>query len=135
MGTLAELLKEHYDNHPGMEVRDAVKFLYQSHMGPGHLVDDEGAALARLQAEWDQVEADPALPLAEPLANGLFRLNLVACKAKRLSPNTLNRLFVLTARETFPDRSGLESGLDLVYTLPFPRDAADAFLAQYRSQG
>ena len=135
MGTLAELLKEHYDNHPGMEVRDAVKFLYQSHMGPGHLVDDEGAALARLKAEWDQVEADPALPLAEPLGNGLFRLNLVACKAKSLSPYTLNRLFVLTARETFPDRSGLESGLDLVYTLPFPRDAADAFLAQYRSQG
>ena len=48
MGTLAELLKEHYDNHPGMEVRDAVNFLYQSHMGPGHLVDDEGVALARL---------------------------------------------------------------------------------------
>ena len=35
MSDLAELLKEHYDNHPAMEVRDAIKFIYQSHMGPG----------------------------------------------------------------------------------------------------
>ena len=55
METLAELLKEHYDNYPDMEVRDAVKFLYQHHMGPGHLVDDQEAALARLETEWEQV--------------------------------------------------------------------------------
>ena len=45
METLAELLKEHYDNHPDMEVRDAVKFLYQHHMGPVHLIEDENSAL------------------------------------------------------------------------------------------
>ena len=41
MEKLAELLKKHYDNHSDMEVRDAVKFLYQHHMGPGHLIDNE----------------------------------------------------------------------------------------------
>lgn len=54
MSDLAELLKEHYDNHPAMEVRDAIKFIYQSHMGPGHLISDERAALDRLREEWDR---------------------------------------------------------------------------------
>lgn len=57
MSDLAELLKEHYDNHPAMEVRDAIKFIYQSHMGPGHLISDERAALDRLAEEWDRLPA------------------------------------------------------------------------------
>ena len=135
MEKLAELLKKHYDNHPDMEVRDAVKFLYQHHMGPGHLIDNEEAALSRLEAEWEQVEADSTFPLAEPLGNGLYRLNLSACKAKNLSTKTVCRLFVLTAREAMSDRSALERDLDLVYELPFPRETAAAFLTQYRSDG
>ncbi|MEM5780709.1 MAG: hypothetical protein AAGU02_06145, partial [Lawsonibacter sp.] len=86
MDSLAELLKEHFSNHPGMEVRDAVKFLYQSYMGGGHLIPDESAALDHLEAEWAQVEAAPAAPLGESLGNGLFRLHLDACKGMGLSP-------------------------------------------------
>ena len=61
MSDLAELLKEHYDNHPAMEVRDAIKFIYQSHMGPGHLISDERAALDRLAEEWARLPADKAI--------------------------------------------------------------------------
>ena len=110
MSDLAELLKEHYDNHPAMEVRDAIKFIYQSHMGPGHLISDERAALDRLAEEWDRLPADPSSPLSEPLGNGLCRLSLSTCKGIKLSIKTLNRLFVLTARKTVLDRAGLEQG-------------------------
>ena len=133
--TLAELLKEHYDNYPDMEVRDAVKFLYQHHMGPGHLVDDQEAALARLETEWEQVEADSALPLAEPLGNGLCRLNLSSCKGKQLSIQTVCRLFALTAQEVSPGHLALERDLELVYALPFSREIADSFLRRYRADG
>lgn len=46
MEYLAKLLQEHFCNHPGMELRDAIKFLYQSSMGGGHLIADPHGALA-----------------------------------------------------------------------------------------
>lgn len=135
MSDLAELLKEHYDNHPAMEVRDAIKFIYQSHMGPGHLISDERAALDRLAEEWDRLPADPSSPLSEPLGNGLCRLSLSACKGIKLSIKTLNRLFVLTARKTVLDRAGLEQDLELLQALPFFQESSKRYLAQYRAQG
>lgn len=135
MDTMAQLLKEHYDNHPGMEIGDAVKFLYQSHMGPGHLIEDESASLARLEAEWAQVEGNSSAPLFESVGNGLCRLHLNSCKAKELSARTVNRLFVLTAQEVKPDLPGLERDLDLVYTLPFSREMVSGYLEKYRASG
>ena len=69
MNKLEQLLKEHYVYFPDMEIQDAVKFLYQHYMGPGHLIADEEAALSRLQAEWDTVLPDKTAPLAHPLGN------------------------------------------------------------------
>ena len=135
MSDLAELLKEHYDNHPAMEVRDAIKFIYQSHMGPGHLISDERAALDRLAGEWGRLPANPSSPLSEPLGNGLCRLSLSACKGIKLSIKTLNRLFVLTARKTVLDRAGLEQDLELLQALPFSQESSKRYLAQYRAQG
>lgn len=135
MVTVAELLKEHVNNHPGMELRDAVKFLYQSYMGGGHLIPDEPSSLANLEAEWTRVDSAPSFPLGEPLGNGLFRLHLNACKGIGLSPSTVNRLFFLTAQSMVPDPQGLSDALSLVNTLPFPRQIADDYLAQYRGLG
>lgn len=135
MKHLAQLLKEHYDNHPDMEIRDAVKFIYQHFMGPGHLITDEAAALSRLEAEWDSVLPDKSAPLCEDLGNGLCRLNLNLCKAEGLPISVCARIFFLTARDFTPDRSGLEQALDLVYSLPFQKEEIDRYLADYRAQG
>ena len=59
MEHLAQLLQEHFRNHPGMELRDAIKFLYQSSMGGGHLIADPRGALARLEEESDPDERGP----------------------------------------------------------------------------
>lgn len=129
------LLRAHFDAHPRMEIRDALKFLHQRHMGPGHLIRDEAAVRRRLEDEWHGVEADPAAPLAETLGNGLCRLDLAACKGRGLSPETVFRLFLLTARKVKPDRAGLEKDLDLVYGLPFPEAEVRAALERYRAAG
>lgn len=76
MEQIAALLKEHVDNHPGLETVDAVKFLYQSYLGPGHLVPSESASLARLTEELKQCGPDFGEFLTQPLGNGLCRLNL-----------------------------------------------------------
>lgn len=135
MNCLAQHLHNHYVNFPDMDVQDAVKFLYQHYMGPGHLIADEDAALARLKEEWDAVPADPDAPLSHPLGNGLCRLNLNRCKADNLSIHTIARLFLLTTQQFTPDPQRLEQRLELVRSLPLPKDAVDAYLHQYRAQG
>lgn len=135
MPKLTPLLKEHYVNSPNMEVQDAVKLLYQHHMGPGHLIADEAAVLSRLQEEWDSVSADPNAPLFHPIGNGLCRLNLNRCKAYKLSPRTIARVFLLTAQQFTPNRPLFEDSLELVYSLPFPKAEVDAYLHRYKAEG
>lgn len=134
MAELASLLRAHRAAYPEMEVQDAIKFLYQSHMGPGHLIADESAALARLQKEWDGVPSDPDAPLLTHLGNGLCRLHINACKGKGLSIHTLFRLFILTAQTAPLHQEALERDLELIRALPFPPQAL-AQLDSYRLQG
>ncbi len=135
MEKLAQLLRDHYVNFPALEIQDAVKFLYQHYMGPGHLIGDEAAALSLLKSEWDGVIPDPDAPLFHPIGNGLCRLNLNRCKADNLSLYSIARLFALTARHFSPDKHALEQSLAFISSLPFPRDEVNRYLEQYRAQG
>ncbi len=134
MEDMEKLLKAHAAAHPAMEAGDAVKFLYQSHFGPAHLIPDEAFALARLREELETVTADDTVPAAEPLGGGLCRINLAAVKGK-LSPETINRLFVLTAASPRGDMEAFKRDLPLVYGLGFDRAAADAYLERYAAAG
>ncbi len=133
MEQIAALLKEHVDNHPGLETVDAVKFLYQSYLGPGHLVPSEAASLARLEEELVQCGPDFGEPLTQPLGNGLCRLNLRTSQKAGLSPVTLNRLFFLTAQQVQGDRVAFEGALNQVWDLKLP--GSERFLADYHRQG
>ena len=135
MKHLEQLLQEHYVNFPHMELQDAVKFLYQHHMGPGHLVVDEAAAYARLSEEWACVKTSSDVPLYHSLGNGLCRLHLSSCKAIGLSHKTVARLFCLTAQRFVPDPEGLSQSLSLVRRLPFPPQETERYLSQYLAQG
>ena len=133
MEQIAALLKEHVDNHPGLETVDAVKFLYQSYLGPGHLVPSEAASLARLEEELVQCGPDFGEPLTQPLGNGLCRLNLRPSQKAGLFPVTLNRLFFLTAQQVQGDRVAFEGALNQVRDLKLP--GSERFLADYHRQG
>lgn len=135
MNPLAPLLAQHVQSHPALELQDAIKFLYQSYMGPGHLGLEPQAVLERLEAEWAGVEGDANTPPTQPLGNGLCRLSLCACKGQGLEPATLASLFLHTAERVTPDRQGLEDSLKLLYDLPFPRDEIDQTLEDYRKAG
>lgn len=132
---LADLLRRHYERYPAMEIRDAVKLIYQHSMGAEHLITDERQAVERLRDEWAITESDPNIDITVPLGNGLCRLELAVCKAAGLAPETAARLFFLTARQFVPDGAGLAAALDAVYALPFPKEEADAFLSDYRARG
>ena len=135
MDDIFQLLREHFDLHPDMQVQDAVKFLYQSHLGGGHLIADEADCLARLRTEWTLVKGNPSAPLTTPLGNNLYRLHLNQCKAIGLSSHTVNRLFCLTAQGMQPNPQQFAQSLEELGKLPFPREMVAVFLAEYRAQG
>ena len=134
MTELFQLLKTHHRTHPAMTAQDAVKFLHQSFMGPGHLIPDEAFALARLEEEWAQLDASAAEKLCSPLGNQLYRLNLKNCKAIGLSTKTIAKLFFLTARDIAPKPDALEKSLSLVEDL-FPTAETWDYLRRYRAEG
>lgn len=133
--TLAALLRRHFALYPEMEIQDAVKLIYQHAMGSEHLVTDAEQALRRLKDEWAEVESDPSREASVPLGTGLCRLELAACKAAGLAPETVMRLFFLSARRVIPDAAGLAAGLDAICTLPFSAEEVEAFLSDYRVRG
>jgi len=133
--SVSQPLHEHYVNFPEMEIQDAVKFLYQHYMGPGHLISDEYTATVRLKEEWDAVKPDAEAPLCAPLGNRFCRLNLSRCKAIGLSCKTAAKLFLLTAQKTVPNAAALKQDLDAVCSLPFPQEEVSQYLTHYRAQG
>lgn len=135
MNPLASLLDQHVQSHPELELQDAIKFLYQSCMGPSHLGLEPQAVLEWLEAEWVGIKGDADAASLEPLGGGLCRLSLSACKGQGLEPSTLSALFLQTAQTVSPDRQALEDSLPLLYNLPFPRDEVERTLEEYRKAG
>ncbi len=108
--SLEAVLRAHALRYPLMEPVDAVKLVYQHTMGGGHLVRDQEESLKRLQAELAQVTQEETM-LAEPLGNGLARMRLAALPAAGLSPQTANRLFVLSANDAQGSMEALKEAL------------------------
>ena len=130
---IKEAFRRSFVVHPFMEVRDGVKFLYQSEFGGGHLIPDESYALARLREELDAVSYSENAPLCEPLGDKTVRINLAAVKG-RISPETLCRIFVLSANKI---KGNISSFLEKLTILSdyFDKSEIDAYMEQYAQAG
>ena len=112
---MKEILMKHGKAHPEMDVQDAVKLLYQSEFGGGHLIKDEVLSLKRIGTEFE--EGRKRKPhhgeVRESIGGGLMRLDLDVL-SQGLSPETLNRMFVLTAAGTVGSVTDFECKLDIL---------------------
>ncbi len=129
---LLELLSREA-RRPGFQIRDAVKLLYQSEFGGGHLIADPAAALERLKSEIDGCER-AGEPLISPIGGGFCRVNL-APAAGRLSVETLFRIFLLSSQGPAGDLEDFKEKLTLLYRLPFDPAEVDDFLTGYAARG
>ena len=132
MNNWKSLLREHIEHHPELEAQDVLKFIHQSFMGPGHLIADPQAALARLEDEWSQVVPDQSTPLYDSIGNGLCRLNISHCKAISLSAKTIAFLFTETANQFTSDPAALKDALSCVRNAlipPLTQEALDTYFA------
>ena len=96
-------VRDNLKKYPESEPQDVVKLLYQSVLGCGHMVSDPQKTLDYLKKELDETAFSPNIEPVEDIDGGYSRINLAAIQSEtslgKLSPETLNRVFVLSAEQ------------------------------------
>jgi hypothetical protein len=100
MKFIGQLLGQHLQRYPGMELADIYKLLHQAAMGPGHALRDPEAARAMLRAEMQSLSEGPPDPIADPISpdGKLARIHLRPYVAAGRDLNALADAFVRTAQ-------------------------------------
>ncbi len=138
--TLHETLKAHFLRYPKMTPQDAVKLIFQSEFGGGHLITNEAYAQARLVSELADTPRDEKIPTLEPLGTSAYRINL-ANLPEGLSVDTLLNVFIASAELFSGTQKAFESKLYEVYELieekyaKFSRYDYASYLEKYLSSG
>lgn len=129
-------LREQYTRYPALEIQDLLKFLHQSVYGCGHFVGPRAAEL--LEQELAELPSDAAADF-ELLDGAFCRLHLGYLSRHGLSPDTLLRIFTLSAEGTFGSKAALEEKLAVLLDpnvgLPFSPEALVAAVEVWRAAG
>ena len=88
------LLKKRMRETPQMEPVDAVKLVYQSAFGCGHLLSEN--CVQRVEEELAHVAACGDVPALTPIGGGLGRLNLAAPAVRELPPERIAGMMRVT---------------------------------------
>lgn len=88
-----EYLVQQAKLHPSMEPQDVYKMMYQAVFGAEHLLQDEDAARAYFQKEFEEVIPVAEL-LYEQIQENVYRVNLRAWKKRKLPLEWLFKMFV-----------------------------------------
>ena len=137
---MREILLSHFTRYPEMTPQDAVKLVYQSAFGPGHLLADQERARAFLHRELEETPARAGAVL-EPIGGGYARLHLAAAKAAGMDEEAIFLAFLTAAGHPTPGTAVFEHNLAVLEELagagqtPFSAQALADYLAQYRAEG
>lgn len=138
---MKKFLAEHFSRYPQMQPQDAVKLLYQSEFGGGHMISDPEQSLRRLTAEYENISHNFSLPLTEEIGGGMVRVNLHALDIDTLPLHILNELFVRSAAqkkgsiECFCQKIELLKNDVFHAELPMEYTALCRYLEQYAAAG
>ena len=133
MNDLLSLLYRHLDTHPKAEILDAVKFLYQASFGGGHMIPDPNASYAYLCREAAALSENREAAAFEDLGD-YVRVDLAVLE--KISPKTLNAMFVASAKNAPQDKSAFIALLDqFVESDYFDSDKKLAYLKEYSAAG
>jgi hypothetical protein len=138
-----QLLGQHLQRYPRMELADIYKLLHQAALGPGHAVDDSAAARARLEDEVTGLGEGPEDLIADPISpdGKLARIHLRPYLAAGYGVDMLVNAFVQTAYAfpSAPDKlvkfCGCLGDLAEAGGVPFPRDEVERYFQSIASQG
>ncbi len=101
MGSLQEILADHFTRTPSMQPQDIYKLLFQAALGSEHAVADQQSARIWLAREISGMGDGPSAPLLEPLSpdGQLLRVHLRPYINSGKDPETLLHAFIQTANE------------------------------------
>lgn len=150
---MKEILLEHWNRYPKMEIADAVKLLYQSEFGGGHMIADPHKSLDFIRREWrekktlsqqkaDRTQEREYMPSAicESIGDGMYRVHLQALE-DHISPQTLNQMFILSAQSKSGTIESFEQKLKVLFSccqkgeLPFDVETVKMYLTDYKKKG
>ena len=107
---MRQLLLNHFEKYPLMQLQDCVKLLYQCHFGCGHFLTDPAQTLLRLQNEYETCRPI-AGSLLEPVGPNYCRLYLSALDTSKLSLETLGSLLLTPLSSLFRAKQFLKQTL------------------------
>ena len=131
-------LTEHCARYPALRPQDLLKAIHQSVFGCGHFIENESVARDLLRQELET--PGPAAEI-ELLDGEYCRVPLGYLTHSGLSPETLFRLFVLSAEAPAPNPDLLQSKLDALLALaaegalPFSYEETANAVAQWQQAG
>lgn len=138
---MKEILLAHALRYPAMEPADAVKLLYQSEFGGGHLIQNETVCLDRLLAEYQSTPQSRDIPLLENIGGGIVRVCLGALDAHGYDIHQLGQDFIRSAAqprgslEHFRKKLSLLEELTRAGQIPFSPAALTQYLNAYEAAG
>lgn len=138
---MKSILLAHAEKYPMMEPTDAVKLLYQSEFGGGHLIKDPASCLNYLYQEHLSTIPRSGIPLTEEIGNGFVRIHLAALHESSLSVEELGEIFLLSAAQlhgnvdSFREKLSILTKLTLDGKMPFSADALESYLKEYEQAG
>lgn len=115
-----------------MESVDAVKLVYQSAFGCGHLLSENCAR--RVAEELARTPARGDVPVGTPIGNRLCRLNLAAPAVQKLPPGRIADMMRVTMAQPLGGEAAMNAGLEALRELarageaPFSPESLEAFL-------
>ena len=107
---MRQLLLNHFEKYPLMQLQDCVKLLYQCHFGCGHFLTDPAQTLLRLQNEYETCRPI-AGSLLEPVGPNYCRLYLSALDTSKLSLETLGSLVTYSSQQPVSSKAVFEADL------------------------
>lgn len=110
---LENLINYHFKLYPKMQIEDLYKMIYQSVMGPGHLLEDEVVAFRSLKNEMEKSSGKAKnLFIDIGLDNDLVRVNLNVFQEKIGDAQKLFSAIKETAESIHPDKIKLKDVLE-----------------------
>jgi hypothetical protein len=143
MKFIGQLLAQHLQRYPQMQLADLYKLLHQAAMGAGHLIQDPAQARAALLAECAQLQPGPDEPVVDPISpdGQLARVHLRAYLAAGHDREALAEAFVATpqqhpgSRDKLAKFCGCLGDLADAHGIPFSRAEVAAFFDPLVAEG
>ena len=143
MKFIGQLLGQHQQRYPRMELADLYKLLHQSAMGAGHAITDPEAARAALRSECASLAVAEAEPILDPISpdGQLARVHLRPYLAAGGDVEALAAAFLATPQAHPGSRDKLAKFCACLGDLadaggiPFPRAQVDAYFGPIIAQG